>query len=58
MSNYRATGAGDFEMYVGCRRLREIQTEMSELTIQYIIKKGRVDVPEPAQIAFGWVSLK
>ena len=44
--DYRATGAGDFGMYVGCRRVREIQTEVRELIIDYIIEKRRVEIPD------------
>ncbi len=46
MSDYRATGAGDFDMYRGCPHVREIQTEVSELIIDYIRQKGHVEIPE------------
>lgn len=46
MCDYRATGAGDFDMYRGCPRVREIQTEVSELIIDYIRQKGHVEIPE------------
>ena len=46
MNNYRATGAGDFDMYLGCPRVREIQTEISELIIDYIIKKKYIEIPD------------
>ena len=58
MSNYRATGAGDFDMYAECRRLSEIQTETCELIIGYILERGRIEIAEPAPIARGWVSLE
>ncbi len=46
MCDYRATGAGDFDMYRGCPRVREIQTEVSELIIDYIRQKGHVEIPD------------
>lgn len=46
MCDYRATGAGDFDMYRDCPRVRQIQTEMRELTIDYIVKHKRVDLPD------------
>lgn len=46
MCDYRATGAGDFDMYKGCPRVKEIQTEVSELIIDYIRQKGHVEIPE------------
>lgn len=35
MSNYRASGAGGYDMYPGCRVLREIQRDMSDLIMEY-----------------------
>ena len=46
MCDYRATGAGDFDMYRGCPRVREIQTEVSELIIDFFTEKGYVELPE------------
>ncbi len=46
MCDYRATGAGDFGMYVGCPRVREIQTEVSQLIIDYIMEKRSIDIPD------------
>lgn len=46
MCDYRATGAGDFDMYPGCTRVKEIQTEVSELILDYILEKSHVDIPE------------
>ena len=46
MCDYRATGAGDFDMYRGCPHVREIQTEVSELIIDYIRQKGHVEIPD------------
>jgi len=51
MCNYRATGAGDFDMYLKCPRLREIQTEVSELIIDYIREKRVVEIPEGKPLA-------
>lgn len=53
-SDYRATGAGDFDMYRKCRRVCEIQTEMSELIIDYILEKRSIEIPEPRKIAEDW----
>lgn len=46
MCDYRATGAGDFDMYTTCPRVREIQTDVSELIIHYIQEKRHVEIPE------------
>ncbi len=46
MNNYRATGAGDFECYLECPRLREIQTEVSELILNYLGERDLVTIPE------------
>ena len=50
MCDYRATGAGDFDMYVGCPRVREIQTEVSELILDYIMEKQYVQIPRTKPI--------
>ena len=46
MCNYRATGAGDFECYLACPRVREIQTEVSELILNYLTKHPMVQIPQ------------
>ena len=46
MCDYRATGSGDFDMYEGCPRLREIQTEISELILDYLRAHDPVVIPE------------
>ena len=46
MCNYRATGAGDFDMYKDCRRVREFQTEVSQLIIDYIMEKRDIVIPD------------
>ncbi|MDD3335717.1 MAG: bifunctional UDP-sugar hydrolase/5'-nucleotidase [Eubacteriales bacterium] len=47
MSNYRATGAGDFDFYLRCPRVREIQTEISELILTYFSQHPTVEVSKP-----------
>ena len=42
MNNYRATGAGGFDCYLPCPRIREIQTEVSELLLDYFSAHGRI----------------
>ena len=46
MNNYRATGAGDFDMYPKCRVVREIQTDVSELILDYFRTHPLVELPE------------
>lgn len=36
MCNYRATGAGDFDMYIGCPVKQEILIDISELILDYL----------------------
>ena len=48
MSNYRATGAGGFDCYLSCPREREIQTEISELILNYLSERQYIDIPEPS----------
>ena len=50
MNNYRATGSGDFDCYVGCPVLREIQTDVSELIIRYLSENGTIEIPTPNPI--------
>ncbi|MBR5110239.1 MAG: bifunctional metallophosphatase/5'-nucleotidase [Clostridia bacterium] len=50
MCDYRATGAGDFDFYRACPCLREIQTDVSELILNYLRAHPLVDIP--AQRAF------
>lgn len=45
MCNYRATGAGDFECYLECPRVKEIQTEVSELILNYLTAHPFVEIP-------------
>lgn len=46
MCDYRATGAGDFEFYCGCPRIKEIQTEVSELILNYLVEHPLVEIPD------------
>lgn len=46
MCDYRATGAGDFDFYLACPRVREIQTEVSELILSYLVEHPYVDIPQ------------
>ncbi len=46
MNNYRATGAGDFDFYKGLPRAKEIQTEVSELILNYLSARGTVEIPD------------
>ena len=46
MCDYRATGAGDFDCYLSCPVVREIQTDISELILRYLETHDPVDVPE------------
>ena len=46
MCDYRATGAGDFDFYCDCPRVRDIQTEVSELILNYLVEHPYVAIPE------------
>lgn len=46
MCDYRATGAGDFDFYRACPHLREIQTDISELILDYLRSHPLVTIPE------------
>ena len=45
MCDYRATGAGDFDFYRTCPRLREIQTDISELILDYLRAHPYIEIP-------------
>lgn len=45
MCDYRATGAGDFDFYRACPCLREIQTDVSELILNYLRAHPFVEIP-------------
>ena len=46
MCDYRATGAGDFDFYCDCPRVRDIQTEVSELILSYLVEHPFVEIPK------------
>lgn len=46
MCNYRATGAGGFDMYLNCPRVMEGQTEISELILNYLTTHKDVSLPD------------
>ena len=45
MCDYRATGAGDFDCYRSCPVVREIQTDISELLLDYLETHDPIDIP-------------
>ncbi len=45
LNNYRASGGGEFEMYRGLEIVKEINIDIAELMIQYIMKKKEIIVP-------------
>lgn len=45
MNNYRATGTGDFECYLECPRIQEIETDVSELILNYLSGRELVEIP-------------
>ena len=51
MNDYRAAGSGDFDFYRGCPRVWEIQTEMSELILDYLRAHARIDMPNEHPIS-------
>ena len=51
MNDYRAAGSGDFDFYRACPRVREIQTEMSELILDYLRSHPLVDLPAKHSIS-------
>lgn len=46
INNYRASGAGGYEMYRGLPVLQEINREMTEIIIDYLEQHPVVEVPE------------
>lgn len=46
MCDYRATGAGDFDFYRACPHIRDIQTDISELILDYLRAHEMVQIPE------------
>ena len=46
MNNYRASGVGGYECLRGCKVLKEIPIEMTEIIIDYFIKHQHVTVDD------------
>ena len=44
LNNYRATGAGGYDVYRECEVVRELPTEIAELIIAYVDKHGDIEV--------------
>ena len=44
LNNYRATGAGGYDVYRECKVVRELPTEIAELIIAYVDKHGDIAV--------------
>ena len=45
MCDYRATGAGDFDFYLSCPVVRDIQTDITELILRYLEEHDPVEIP-------------
>ena len=45
MCDYRATGAGDFDCYLGCPVVRDIQKDISELILNYLEAFSPIEIP-------------
>lgn len=50
MNNYRASGAGGYEFFKECKVIKEIQTEMPEIIINYFDKNNNVIVDKKKYI--------
>ena len=46
MCDYRATGSGNFDFYRSCPRVREIQTDISELILDELRRYRMIEIPE------------
>ena len=46
MCDYRATGAGDFDFYRSCPHIRDIQTDISELILDYLREYDLIEIPD------------
>ena len=46
MCDYRATGAGDFDFFTECPRVREIQIEVRELILNYLFEHPMIEIPQ------------
>lgn len=54
MNNYRASGAGGYEMYQGMRVVKEIQVEMPEIILQYFDKHPKVNIQKNGEFHIIW----
>ena len=44
MNNYRASGAGGYDIYRQCQTVRELPTEIAELIIAYVDRHRNITV--------------
>ena len=42
--NYRSSGTGGYECFRGCKKVRQQQTEISELIMDYVLERGSIAV--------------
>ncbi|MDO4264994.1 MAG: bifunctional UDP-sugar hydrolase/5'-nucleotidase [Eubacteriales bacterium] len=54
LNNYRASGAGGYEMYQGLKVIKEINTEMTELMIDYLGTHPKVELAEEKSYRVIW----
>ena len=54
LNNYRASGAGGYEMYQGLKVIKEINTEMTELLIDYLGNHPQVELTEEKSYRVIW----
>lgn len=54
MNNYRASGAGGYEMFQGVKVVKEIQIEMPELILQYFEKHPKVILQKNGEFHVKW----
>lgn len=54
MNNYRASGAGGYDMYQGAKVVKEIQIEMPELILQYFEKHPKVILQKNGEFQVKW----
>ncbi|MDR3190270.1 MAG: bifunctional metallophosphatase/5'-nucleotidase [Lactobacillaceae bacterium] len=59
MNNYRAGGAGNFNMFASAKIVREVQIETSELIGDYIMQHPAIQIDQPKNItAVGYEHIK
>ena len=44
LNNYRASGAGGYDVYKSCQTVREQPTEIAEMIIEYVLSHGSITV--------------